>query len=78
MLGGECICCCKVTNAQRDSIVTLTDLLCEKLFKVKADAQQLYYKEPFMGMPELLEPDDYDIAYLGVKDGSSVLVEEKS
>jgi hypothetical protein len=53
-------------------------LLCEKLFKVKADAQQLYYKEPFMGMPELLEPDDYDIAYLGVKDGSSVLVEEKS
>ena len=44
-------------------------LLCEKLFKVKVDAQQLYYKEPFMGMPELLEPDDYDISYLGVKDG---------
>ena len=51
-------------------------LLCEKLFKVKVDAQQLYYKEPFMGMPELLEPDDYDISYLGVKDGSSILVEE--
>lgn len=53
-------------------------LLCEKLFKVKVDAQQLYYKEPFMGMPELLEPDDYDISYLGVKDGSSILVEEKA
>ena len=39
--------------------------MCEKLFKVKVDAQQLYYKEPFMGMPELLEPDDYDISYLG-------------
>ena len=53
-------------------------LLCEKLFKVKVDAQQLYYKEPFMGMPELLEPDDYDISYLGVRDGSSILVEEKA
>ena len=40
--------------------------------------QQLYYKEPFMGMPELLEPDDYDISYLGVRDGSSILVEEKA
>jgi len=25
-----------------------------------------------------LEPDDYDISYLGVKDGSSILVEEKA
>lgn len=52
-------------------------LLCEKLFKVKADAQQLYYKEPYMAMPELLEPDDYDISYLGVRDGASILVEDK-
>ena len=29
-------------------------------------------------MPELLEPDDYDISYLGVRDGSSILVEEKA
>ena len=53
-------------------------LLCEKLFKVKADAQQLFYKEPFMGMPELLSPDDYDITYLGVKDGSKILIEEET
>jgi len=51
-------------------------LLCEKLFKVKADSQRLFYKEPFMGMPELLEPDDYDISYLGVRDGARILVEE--
>jgi hypothetical protein len=53
-------------------------LLCEKLFKVKADAQQLFYKEPFMGMPELLEPDDYDISYLGVRDGAKILVGDKN
>ena len=52
-------------------------LLCEKLFKVRADVQRLFYKEPFQGMPELLEPDDYDISYLGVRDGASILVEEE-
>ena len=45
---------------------------------MKADAQQLFYKEPFMGMPELLSPDDYDITYLGVKDGSKILIEEET
>ena len=50
-------------------------LLCEKLFKVKADSQRLFYKEPFMGMPELLEPDDYDIL-LGVRDGRRLVENE--
>jgi hypothetical protein len=53
-------------------------LLCEKLFKVKADTQQLFFQEPYMAMPEMLEPDDYDLSYLGVRDGACILVGEKT
>ena len=51
-------------------------LLCEKLFKVRANAQRLFHEEPGAPIPEKLEPDDYDVAYLGVRDGARVLVEE--
>ena len=51
-------------------------LLCEKLFKVRANAQRLFHEEPGVPLPEKLEPDDYDVAYLGVRDGARVLVEE--
>jgi tubulin-specific chaperone E len=51
-------------------------LLCEKLFKVSVHKQKLFHKDVDAAHPELLEPDDYDVAYLGVKDGSRVLVEE--
>lgn len=51
-------------------------LLCEKLFKVPVSRQKLFYKQEGAAMPELLEPDDYDVAYLGVRDGARVLVEE--
>ena len=39
---------------------------------------QLYYQEAGRAMPELLEPDDYDISYLGVRDGAAILVEENT
>ena len=52
-------------------------LLCEKLFKVRANAQRLFHEEPGAPIPEKLEPDDYDVAYLeAVRDGARVLVEE--
>ena len=51
-------------------------LLCEKLFKVRANTQRLFHEQTGVPLPEKLEPDDYDVAYLGVRDGARVLVEE--
>ena len=46
-------------------------LLCEKLFKVRAGAQRLFYKEPFQGMPELWSRT-LRHRLPGVRDGASI------
>ncbi|KAG2428537.1 hypothetical protein HYH02_014341 [Chlamydomonas schloesseri] len=74
----------QVKRLPRSTTVSALRLLCEKLFKVKADCMALFLRSPGDPIPEDIgggaagggQQDDRPLSFFGVQDGTEVLVDE--